>query len=823
MKNDILPMTGADDPRLTAYALDELSVAERAVVESWLDQHPEARADVDAVAELGQLLSAELAADVGPGLDSARTAVIERQLAESAAPPTAGMVRTLRPWMAAAAVLLVSAVAVQQLLVQWDVRAPAESETTARRDAARPVPSGADALLGKQADGAALPRDAGDDAASGVSNMPATGAEGVVAHAEELAESVDSEFVASPEVQERLLQFGYLGLDESGASESVVQTSGGGSATAGRPGAAYQGSSLADPPGTVAPPPNPVASSEPAPGTPASTPVKMSTAARGASASAAPDKAGVAGGASRSGSGGGSGGQYALTGRGRAAVGGKAKDGGLGAVVVSGDEVSLRIAGPVASGEGYADLPENPFVIIGSDPHSALSTFGLDVDTASYSNVRRFLNRSQAPPPNAVRIEELVNAFHYDDPQPEGDDPLAVSVEAAACPWAEGHRLVRIGLAGRRIAAEARPPSNLVFLVDVSGSMQSDDKLPLLVQSLELLLPGLRDDDRVAIVTYASGTSVVLPSTPCSERKQIVAALRSLSASGSTHASEGIELAYQVATEAFLPEGNNRVLLATDGDFNVGITDQGGLTELIRTQAQGGVFLTVLGFGSGNLKDDTAELLADRGNGNYAYIDSLDEAHRVLVKELLGTLHTIARDVKLQVEFNPGRVAAYRLLGYENRALAATDFRDDKKDAGEVGAGHSLTVLYEVVPVGLTALGGTADLRYQEPAPDREPSGSPELLNVNLRWAPPVGGVARELARPLVDTGHGFEEASTDLRFAAAVASFGMLLRGSAHAGSFDLATVADLAEAARGVDADGRRAEFVRLARTARGVLNDR
>lgn len=476
-------------------------------------------------------------------------------------------------------------------------------------------------------------------------------------------------------------------------------------------------------------------------------------------------------------------------------------------------------------GESYAPIHENPFVPLTRDPLSALSTFGVDVDRASYANVRRFLHANQAPPADAVRIEELVNAFAYDDPAPEGEHPFAVSVEAAACPWEPRHRLVKVGLSTAQVEAEERAPVQLVFLLDVSGSMKDDDKLPLLIHSLDLLLDELDERDRVAIVTYASGAQVVLPSTSCAEKDTIRAALKSLRADGSTHASAGIELAYQVAAEGFVQGGNNRVLLATDGDFNVGVTGHTGLQQLIATKAAGGVFLTVLGFGTGNYKDDTAELLADKGNGQYAYIDSLNEAHRVLVAEMEATLVTVAKDVKVQVEFNPAHVAAYRLIGYENRALAAADFRNDRKDAGEIGAGHSVTALYEIRPTGLPPLEGTAELKYQAPPADAAPpvvSGevSPELLTVNLRYKQPDGDTGIELAVPFTDRGAAFAEADEDFRFAAAVAAFGMILRGSDHAGAASLEWVRQVAEVSRSFDPHGDRAEFVRLVRTAQGLL---
>lgn len=485
--------------------------------------------------------------------------------------------------------------------------------------------------------------------------------------------------------------------------------------------------------------------------------------------------------------------------------------------------IDLRYArrfAPTAGGESYAPIHENEFQPLTKDRYTALSTFGIDVDTASYSNARRFLNRNQAPPPNAVRLEEFINAFDYDLPAPQGEHPFSVSVDAANAPWAPRHRLVRIGLKGVEFDEGERPASNLVFLLDVSGSMKSQDKLPLLVKSLKLLVGELDENDRVAIVTYASGTRLALPSTSGADKGTIVAALDSLTAGGSTNASDGIQRAYQLATEHFIEGGTNRVLLATDGDFNVGITENGPLETFIADKARSGVFLTVLGFGTGNFKDSKAEVLADRGNGNYAYIDNLNEAERALVREMSGTLVTIAKDVKLQVEFNPGRVAAYRLLGYENRALAPQDFRDDKKDAGEIGAGHTVTALYEIVPVGVGSLPGAVELKYQAAPPEPEVVvDSPELLTVNLRYKLPDEDSAHEFAVGFVDGETTFDSASSDFRFAAAVASFGMVLRHSAHRGDVNLGAVYDWAAAAKGDDPHGDRAEFLRLVRTAQGM----
>jgi secreted protein with Ig-like and vWFA domain len=486
------------------------------------------------------------------------------------------------------------------------------------------------------------------------------------------------------------------------------------------------------------------------------------------------------------------------------------------------------------SREQYDQFSENRFLRTSDAP---LSTFSIDVDTASYANVRRFLTSGQRPPRDAVRIEEFVNYFRYGYPQPAGDDPFSVTVEAAECPWRRGHRLVRIGLRGRDVARDARPAGNLVFLVDVSGSMDAADKLPLVKQALLMLVDELTENDRVAIVTYAGDAGLKLPPTSGDQKGAIRAAIESLTSGGSTHGSAGIALAYEQAAERFIPGGANRVILATDGDLNVGITDDAALVDLIKAKAKGGTFLTVLGFGQGNLQDEKMEKLADNGNGVYAYVDGVREAHKVLVEQLTGSTIAIAKDVKIQVEFNPAVVASYRLLGYENRALAAEDFRDDTKDAGEIGAGHTVTAIYEVALVDdVTGQPGRGaePLKYRRevapapaptapaptaPAPTATPhdaAASDELLTVKLRFKEPEGNASRLLEVPLADRGGAFDDASADLRFAAAVAAFGMLLRGSEHAGEATLPLVARIAGTALGDDPGGYRAEFLDLVRRA-------
>jgi Ca-activated chloride channel homolog len=460
------------------------------------------------------------------------------------------------------------------------------------------------------------------------------------------------------------------------------------------------------------------------------------------------------------------------------------------------------------SGEAYSHVQDNPFVRVADDPRS---TFGADVDTASYSIVRSYLAQGQQPPKDAVRLEELVNYFRYDYAGPTDGRPFAVHLDAAACPWAPAHRLVRIALKGREVPPAERPPSNLVFLIDVSGSMDEPNKLPLVKQALRMLVRALDERDRVAIVVYAGSEGLALPPTPGSQKETILAAINALGAGGSTHASAGIRLAYEMAAQGFVRGGTNRVILATDGDFNVGVTSEGDLVRLIQEKAKTGVFLTALGFGTGNLKDATLEKLADRGNGNYAYIDGPAEARKVLVEEIGGTLVTIAKDVKLQVEFDPRRVGAFRLLGYENRVMAHAEFKDDARDSGDIGAGHTVTALYEIVPAGVPLPGTAPDaLKYQRTAPAGD-DGS--LLTVKLRYKEPEGARSTEMEVPLSDAGASFAEADEDFRFAASVAAFGMVLRDSPHKGSADLGRILEWTRGALGDDPDGRRAEFSRMA----------
>lgn len=458
--------------------------------------------------------------------------------------------------------------------------------------------------------------------------------------------------------------------------------------------------------------------------------------------------------------------------------------------------------------ESYDRVNENAFLQVINNP---LSTFSIDVDTASYTNVRRFITDGRLPPRDAVRIEELVNYFTYEYPQPSKGEPFSFTTELTETPWKSGNRLLLIGLQGMRIPLEKLPPANLVFLIDVSGSMDEENKLPLLVKSFKLLVGQLRPQDRVAIVVYAGRAGLVLPATSGGEKRTILAALDSLHAGGSTAGGQGIELAYAVARENFIKNGNNRVILATDGDFNVGASSDADMERLIEEKRKDGVFLSVLGYGMGNYKDSKMQKLADRGNGNYAYIDTLLEAKKVLISQFGGTLMTIAKDVKMQVEFNPAKVKAYRLIGYEKRMLRTEDFADDKKDAGELGSGHTVTALYEIVPAD-GADAGSRELTYQTTRVKDSAKASAELATIRFRYKKPQADTSKELVRKIPAAVTKLDKAGSTIGFAAAVAEWGMLLRNSEHKGTASYAQVLGLARAAKGADHEGYRAEFIRL-----------
>lgn len=468
--------------------------------------------------------------------------------------------------------------------------------------------------------------------------------------------------------------------------------------------------------------------------------------------------------------------------------------------------------------EEYKSFSQNNFQRALDVP---LSTFSIDVDVASYSNMRRFINNGQMPPADAIRTEELLNYFTYDYPAPQGKDPVSITTEVATAPWNPQHRLVHIGIKAKEIALENLPASNLVFLIDVSGSMSSQNKLPLLKSSLKLLVQKLRPQDRVAIVTYANNTQEVLPSTSCKDKQKILSVIENLYASGGTAGSDGIQRAYRIAATNFIKGGNNRIILSTDGDFNIGPSSPQELEKLIETKRSSGIYLTVLGFGMGNYKDNRIQTLAEKGNGNHAYIDNLTEAKKVLVNEFGGTLFTIAKDVKIQVEFNPAKVQAYRLIGYESRLLEDKDFNDDTKDAGEMGAGHSVTALYEIIPVGIKSnlLGDIDPLKYQKTEKKEEKKSltdSPELLTLKLRYKQPDSDKSSKMEVSVIDKNTSLNDASENFRFSAAVAGFGMLLHESKYKNDLTYDNVIQLARKATHYDPEGYRKEFIRLVESA-------
>jgi Ca-activated chloride channel family protein len=469
---------------------------------------------------------------------------------------------------------------------------------------------------------------------------------------------------------------------------------------------------------------------------------------------------------------------------------------------------------PQFNTEDYDGITENGFHKVADD---LLSTFSIDVDAASYSNVRRFLNEGQLPPAGAVRIEEMINYFRYDYNTPKDKHPFAVHTELSDCPWNQKHKLVMIGLQGKKIPVENLPPSNLVFLIDVSGSMQGPLRLALIQSSLKLLVEQLREEDKISIVVYAGAAGLVLPSTSGNNKTRIKEAIDELRAGGSTAGGEGIKLAYKIAQSNFVKEGNNRVILCTDGDFNVGASSDDDMERLIEREREGGVFLTVLGYGMGNYKDNKMQKLANKGNGNHAYIDGLNEAKKVLVNEFGGTLFTIAKDVKLQVEFNGTKVAGYRLIGYENRLLNKEDFNNDKKDAGELGSGHTVTALYEIIPAGVESefLKSVDSLKYTV-QPKRIAVNTDELLTVKFRYKAPDGNNSEMIEHPVIDRHTTFNMTSDNFRFAVSVAGFGMLLRNSEFKGAASFNQVFKMASASRGRDAEGYRKEFIELVKKA-------
>lgn len=472
--------------------------------------------------------------------------------------------------------------------------------------------------------------------------------------------------------------------------------------------------------------------------------------------------------------------------------------------------------------EEYSNIVENGFHKVADDP---LSTFSIDVDAASYSNVRRYLNSNQLPPAGAVRTEEMINYFKYQYPQPTGKDPFSINTEISDCPWNKGNKLVLIGLQGKNIPTENLPASNLVFLIDVSGSMMDENKLPLVKASMKLLTEQLREKDRISIVVYAGNAGLVLPSVSGSEKMKIKEAIDALEAGGSTAGGAGIQLAYKTAQENFMREGNNRVILCTDGDFNVGVSSDDDMVRLIEKERNKGIFLTVLGYGMGNYKDSKMQQLADKGNGNHSYIDGINEAKKVLVNEFGGTLFTIAKDVKLQLEFNPAKVSGYRLIGYENRLLNKEDFNDDKKDAGELGSGHTVTALYEIIPAGVKSefLKEVDPLKYQKTGHKSHSIFNDELLTIKFRYKNPDKDNSELIVHTVTDKGVDINHTSDNFRFATAVSGFAMLLRNSEYKGNTTYSQVLNMASSSLGNDPEGYRKEFVSLVKKAEMLKNEK
>ena len=485
-------------------------------------------------------------------------------------------------------------------------------------------------------------------------------------------------------------------------------------------------------------------------------------------------------------------------------------------IAVSGYSPGVKIRGvaspqtPITANESYNEIEENTFKLVKASP---LSTFSIDVDKAGYSNIRRMINNGIEIPKDAVKIEEMINYFNYDYKQPQGEHPFSIQTEYAQTPWNRDTKLVKIGIQGKKIPMENVPASNLVFLLDVSGSMNQQNKLPLLKSAFKLLTQQLREQDKVSIVVYAGAAGVVLEPTSGDQKIKIEEALGQLAAGGSTAGGQGIELAYKIASENFIKGGNNRVILATDGDFNVGLNSDNAMKDLIEEKRESGVFLTALGFGMGNYKDSKLETLAQAGNGNHAYIDSMQEAQRILGTEFGGTLYTIAKDVKIQVEFNPENVEAFRLIGYENRLLNDEDFNDDKKDAGELGSGHNVTAVYEIIPKGVKSkfLKDIDDYKYSKQVPTAK--NSEELLTVKFRYKDPEGEKSKLIEEVVTTTSE--KELSEDFNFISALALFGMNLRDSEFTNGKEIPMVIDLAEKGRGKDKEGYRAEFIRLVKS--------
>jgi len=826
-----------DDPRLTAYALGELDDADRPEIEAGLASDPGARALVDEIRATARLLAETLHAEAAPGLDLGRLQSIEDRLATDPAPaPKPAPRRRWARWAVAAGLLGLAATFLVPTLRTFRAR-PASDPSGRHLAIARSSPQvEAGYGWGERSD-----RDA-----PATANQPAVdfrylndfapAASPAPAAAESASRSndiMDDDAIVlgrqvtapsgPPARPKSLAKESTVGREVALSSSSRGSRPAAPAQPGGQPGASqtYHGMNgeagerkrSAATPEMIALKPADARIAEAAGAKPAAAPAEGLSLDRRVADVAEPNKPAPA--------------ERGLGFKAKATVEAEqlvekkadldaalgVQDGTARTLIEMAEVRRKQLQDEAkAGGDAFGRIVENPFLTVAENP---LSTFSIDVDTASYSNVRRFLNQNSLPPRDAVRIEELVNYFPYRYPAPKADAPFSVNCEVARCPWDAEHRLVRIGLKGREVENDKRPPSNLVFLIDVSGSMQDLDKLPLLKAGMKLLVEQLGENDRVAMVVYAGQEGLALASTRCDRKAEILSALEQLQAGGSTNGGKGIELAYQVAVANFIKGGTNRVILATDGDFNVGVTEGPALNKLIEEQRQTGVFLSVLGFGQGNVKHDKLESLADKGNGQYCYIDSIREARKVLVEQMGGTLVTIAKDVKIQVQFDPDRASSYRLIGYENRVLQNRDFEDDKKDAGEIGAGHCVTALYEVAPPGVAAVANSK--LPESKLAQQAAKGNARLLEVRLRCKASDGDVSRLITSPADDDGRDFAAASADFRFASAVAGFGMLLRDSPHKGSLTWDGLIELASGATGGDPGGYRKEFLGLVRKAR------
>ncbi|HET6430322.1 MAG TPA: von Willebrand factor type A domain-containing protein [Phycisphaerae bacterium] len=758
----------SDDPRLTAYALGEMDPAEREAFEAELADNPEARRQVEQIRTLAAELSGQLAAEPAPEL----TAPQKQALAEAAGRPAEGTYRPARRSLIRLWVPMAAAAGI--VIAFWVILAGLGQQKASS-------PSGTDKLAVRDSEGA----DAKESLKDKTGGKPLQYYPAIHSLEAPRARELPSPSLPPPARPGGTLDEAANAIPGMGP----VRLPAAPEAAAGGPLGTYaEGTVHADIPARR--------EYRQAPG------VKSAEADDGvvlALRKADLDKA------------------LAESKRRLGPEHRQIKEMEAARDRLSAELAGIRRADGEFHTEAYDAIVENAFLDVRDHP---LSTFSIDVDTASYANVRRMLKAGQLPPAGAVRIEELINYFTYDYEPPRDGRAFAVHLDVTGCPWAPKHRLVRVALKGRIVEADKRPATNLVFLLDVSGSMRPANKLPLVQQAMKMLVERLGENDTVAIAVYAGASGLVLDATSCDQKETVIAALDRLAAGGSTNGGDGIRLAYKVAAEHFIKGGVNRVILCTDGDFNVGTTSRSDLVQLVQEKATTGVFLSVLGFGMGNYKDATLETLADKGNGNYAYIDTAAEAQKVLVEQMTGTLVTIAKDVKIQIEFNPARVAEYRLIGYENRILAKEDFNDDTKDAGEIGAGHTVTALYEIVPAAeapeAERPARVDPLKYQTRTALTETADTGELLTVKLRHKAPDADKSELIERAVLDRGKAFNEAPNDLKFAAAVASFGMILRDSKYVGTYNLDAVAELAEASRGADPAGRRAEFVELVKTA-------